>query len=66
MNIVVTPKSIHDLMDHFKNWLTSADGRHKSERDPLQRSKQILGILKNISPGEYSPKDLYISYAITG
>ena len=59
INIVVTPKSIDDLMDHFRNWLTSVDGRHKSERVALQRSRQVLGILKNISSGEYNPKDLF-------
>ena len=46
-------------MDHFRNWLTSVDGRHKSKRGALQRSRQILGILKNISLGEYSLNNLF-------
>ena len=46
-------------MDHSRNWLNSVDGRHKNERVALQKSRQILGILRNISSGEYSPKDLF-------
>ena len=59
INTVVTPKSVDNLMDHFRNWLTSVDGRHKSERVALQRSRQVLGILKKISSGKYNPKDLF-------
>ena len=59
INIVVTLESIDNLLQQFRNGLTSVDGRHKNERVAFQRSRQILKILKAISSIEYDATDLF-------
>ena len=59
INIAVTPESIDNLLQQFRNWFTNVDGKHRSERVAFQRSRQILSILKTISLEEYDPTDLF-------
>ena len=49
----MTPRSADVIMQNFKDWLMSVDGRHKNERSAQQCSRQVLHILKYISPGEF-------------
>lgn len=42
-----------------KKWLQSVDGRGKSERCSKARSRQVVPILKTISPLEFDVKELF-------
>ena len=49
----MSPKWADDVISKFKYWLTSVDGQHKNQRCASQRSRQVMLILKTISPKEF-------------
>ena len=44
----ITPCKNYELIDNFKAWLQSVDGREKSERCAAQNSRQVLSIINAI------------------
>ena len=55
----MSPRWADTLMDQYKCWLQSVDGKHKSLRCSTQRSRQVLFILKTISPVEFRIHTLF-------
>ena len=59
LNDVITPGCVDKLASDCKKWLQSVDGRGKSERCSKARSRQVVPILKTISPLEFDVKELF-------
>ena len=59
INVVLSQKWTEQLINKFQTWLTSVDGRLKYERCAGQRARQVLFILKTISPDEFNLRHLF-------
>lgn len=59
LSIVMTPKKVDSLIGKFESWMMSVDGCHTNNRSAGQRSRQVLLILKAISPDEFNVNLLF-------